>query len=77
MKINTGLKWVNCRILNLFVLNALFLYSLKTYPLKTILQFSDVFRGYRKGALGTNELIIKCFIKAKEQQLDAFFSVWC
>ena len=38
---------------NTFVPNVPFLYPLKT--LETI-RFSDVFRGYRKGALGTNGL---------------------
>ena len=36
--------------INLFVAGALFLYPLKT------LRFSDVFKGWRKSALGTNEL---------------------
>ena len=34
------------------------IHPFSTYPLKTSgnLKFSDVFRGYRKGGLGTNKL---------------------
>ena len=42
--------------LNQFVPNAPFLYSLKTSESRKV---SDVFRGERKDALGTNGLIIK------------------
>ena len=43
-------------LFNPFIPNAPF-----TYPLKTLenLRFSDVFKGWRKGALGTNGLNIK------------------
>ena len=48
-------KSLNPTILIPFVPNGPFLYPLKTFP--TTLRFSDVFRGQRKGALGTNGLI--------------------
>ena len=41
-------------IINPFVPKAPFLYLVKTS--ENIITFSDVFKGYRKGALGTNGL---------------------
>ena len=41
-------------VINPFVPNAPFLYPLKT---KKTIRFSNVFRWWRKGALGTNELV--------------------
>ena len=48
-----GLSSIVCWWLNPFVPNAPFLYPWKH---RKTWRFSDVFRGYRKGALGTNEL---------------------
>ena len=47
---------INVPRINPFVPSAPFLYPLKT---SETVRFSDVFRGQRKGALGTNGLIIR------------------
>ena len=56
LKVNTEFNNKLCYILKPFVPNVPFLYPPKNIQ-KTV-RFSDVFRGYRKGALRTNRLNI-------------------
>ena len=56
----------HCSLFNSFVLNSPFLYPLKT-------RFSDVFREWRKGALGTNKLMFSVNFHNKVQKV---FFVW-